>query len=108
MLIVNRNGTFRYKNNYTIGDGLSSVTTSDFNNDTLLDLAATNYVDDRVTVLLGRGNGTFGDGSTVGVGIDPKSLVISDFNNDTTLDLAIIDIYSGATTVALNNCSQAY
>src|SRR5262245_20866029 len=51
--------SFRAPLSFDAGSTLS-VAVGDFNADGILDLAATNYASDTVSVLLGKGDGTFG------------------------------------------------
>ena len=82
------------------------VTMGDFNNDTKLDIASTNYEDSTVSILLGNRNGTFQDQKTVHV--DAICLVYvttGDFNNDNKLDLAVAsaDDYRNSVYILLGN-----
>jgi Calx-beta domain/FG-GAP-like repeat len=66
-----------------------AVATADFNNDSRLDLATTNY-DGTVSVLLGDGQGGFGAASQFTALSIGSSLAVGDFNNDGNLDVATI------------------
>ena len=44
---------------YAVGSSPRSVAVGDFNGDGFPDLAVTNYGDDTVSILLGKGDGTF-------------------------------------------------
>jgi hypothetical protein len=81
------------------------LVSGDFNNDTKLDLAVTNYDDNTVGILLGNGDGSFQSQTTIPVGSDPTSLILGDFNGDTRLDLATVDSLSDELVILLNQCS---
>ncbi len=59
ILLGNGDGTFRPHGYYEIPDGLSDVTTADFNGDGKSDLAVVSLYANSVGVLLGNGDGTF-------------------------------------------------
>ncbi|CAF3084775.1 unnamed protein product [Rotaria sp. Silwood2] len=86
------NWTFVGQTVYSVGHGTSffSVAVSDFNNDTMLDIVVSNYLDDTITILCGYGNGSFDKMLTyfIGYGSRPTSLALGDFNNDNILDIA--------------------
>src|SRR4051812_6802689 len=54
--------------NYTAGTVPYSVISSDFNGDSKIDLAVTNYGGNNISVLLGTGLGTFGTPSYFAIG----------------------------------------
>jgi hypothetical protein len=105
-------GTFATRVNYPAGRSSKSVTTGDFNSDSILDLAVANERSNNVSVLLGRGSGGRGDGTFAakvdyGVGVLPYTVMAGDFNADSILDLAVAN--SGVTcsvSVLLGNGSQ--
>jgi hypothetical protein len=59
ILLGNGDGTFRPHGYYEIPDGLSDVTTADFNGDGKSDLAVVSLYANSAGVLLGNGDGTF-------------------------------------------------
>src|SRR5262249_43775774 len=67
---------------YAAGSHPQAVALGDFNNDTRLDLAVTNNVDNSVSVLLAKPDGTFGPAVNAGTGAGPVSLAVGDFNGD--------------------------
>ena len=93
--------------NYAAGIYPQEVVTADFNNDGILDLAATyagsNMVipdpgTGAVGVRLGNGDGTFGSAINSAIGHSPTSLAVGDFNADGNLDLVTGDYNYGGTT----------
>jgi hypothetical protein len=76
---------------YDVGLDPQAVVTADFNNDSLLDLAVTNYSDNTVSVLLGNADGTFqaaiSSPTNIGLaGLGPRSLAVGDFDTDGNVD----------------------
>ncbi len=74
---------------YPIGFGGKSLVITDFNKDSIQDLAVTNYDDHTISVLLGNENGTFQMQEIYSTGNEtyPWAITTGDFNNDTFLDL---------------------
>ena len=74
---------------YPTGRGPKTLITADFNQDSNPDLAITNFLDDTISILLGRGDGQFivGRVYTTGIGSNPWGLTAADFNNDNLTDL---------------------
>ena len=100
ILLGNGDGTFEEAptgSPIPVGDGPQDIVTGFFNNeDSNLDLALTNFLDDTVTILLGNGDGTFMDnGELPGTVKQPFSLVAGDFDNDSNLDLAVTNFVGG-------------
>jgi hypothetical protein len=73
----------------------NGIAIADFNGDGLLDAAFTDYLKDRVTVLLNGGNFSFSPDSgspySLVSGARPVSIVAGDFDRDGILDLAVAD-----------------
>ncbi|CAF1245561.1 unnamed protein product [Adineta steineri] len=76
---------------YSIGRDPKSFIIRDFNGDSYLDLAVTNYDDHTFSILFGNKNGTFQTQEVypTGNGTYPWGIASADFNNDTFLDIAI-------------------
>jgi len=92
---------------FAAGSAPVSIAVSDFNGDSIPDLAISNSGSNNVTVLLGDGAGGFkaAPGSpyaTGSTGNEPYSIAVGDFNGDGKLDLAIANLASGNVTVLLN------
>ncbi|CAF3872343.1 unnamed protein product [Adineta steineri] len=84
--------TWKYQSEfYSTGLGPTSLITSDFNQDSINDLAVTNSDSDTISVFLGNGNGTFRTSKIYSTGnkSKPHDLKSADFNNDGLLDLVV-------------------
>ena len=79
------------------------VSTADFNNDHLVDIAVVNSWSETLGIFLGYGNGTFSDQITYSTGSSSKpiSLAVGDFNNDNYLDLVVANSNGGTISVFL-------
>ncbi|MCB2156870.1 VCBS repeat-containing protein [bacterium] len=92
------------------GQGPFAVTTADFNEDGILDLAVAHYAADEVIVYLGEeqvglANGTFAAPVAYTAGFGPTNVSHGDFNEDGVLDLAVTNIDSNNVSVLLGNGS---
>jgi phospholipase C len=85
------------------GVGPHGIVTADFNGDSILDLAVTNFSDNTVSVYLGNGSGGFNLLSTTGVGKGPSGIAAGDVNNDGKVDLLIAAGTDNVITVLLGN-----
>ncbi|CAF1558042.1 unnamed protein product [Rotaria magnacalcarata] len=99
------NGSFQELMTYFIGSGSAptSLTSGDFNNDNVIDIAVTNYGDNSVCLLFGYGNGTFGMLTTysTGDGSFPTSIAAGHFNHDSWLDFVVTNVREGGVGVFL-------
>ncbi len=91
LLHGNGDGTFKAPVSLPLpsNPSVKSVALGDFNNDGVMDIAATLYVNRAVAVLLGDGAGSYGQAATFGVGPTPTSLVTVDLNPDGFLDVVV-------------------
>ncbi|CAF2767020.1 unnamed protein product [Rotaria sp. Silwood2] len=104
------NGTFTDQVTYSTGfiSLPCWVAVTDFNNDTILDIAVANYGTHSIGVFLGLSNGNFTNQITFSLGSSrPLSLVIGDFNNDHQSDIAVANAGTSdiAILLGLNNGS---
>ncbi len=81
--------SFNAVQTYAAGSWPWAVASADFNKDGNLDLVATNWVGNTVSVLLGGGTGTFGSKADYPAGNTPRGVAVADLNNDGNLDLAV-------------------
>jgi hypothetical protein len=99
----NGDGTFQGGVAYGTGSSIGSVAVGDFNGDGKLDLAATHWLDNLVSVLLGNGDGTFQVHVEYLTGTYPFGLAVGDFNGDTKLDLAVTNWSGNSVSLLLGN-----
>ena len=85
------------------GDFFSSLAVGDFSQNGQLDVAATEWGLDSVSIFLGNGNGTFTADGTYSVGQGPTSIVAADFTGTGILDLAVANETSGNVAVPMGN-----
>ncbi|MDZ7705367.1 MAG: VCBS repeat-containing protein [Trueperaceae bacterium] len=83
----------------TVGTSPQSITSSDLDRDSNLDLVTANNGSENVSVLIGNGDGTFAAAVNYGTGAGPASVTSGDLNDDGSLDLATAN--SGAASVSV-------
>ncbi len=89
------------------GSGPASVTVGDFNGDGKLDLAATNWLDNTVSVLLRNAANTgFDPKVDIATGSYPNSVSVGDLNGDGKLDLAVANVDGNTVSVLLRNAAN--
>ncbi|CAF1053779.1 unnamed protein product [Adineta steineri] len=104
------NGTDTYSNQMTYFTDLSSQPQSvilvDFNNDTLLDIAVTNYGANSVGVFFGYSNGSFATQMIflTGFGSRPFALVAGDVNKDNLTDIVVTNDGYGNIDILMKTC----
>jgi len=85
-------GTFALGSVFYVGDHPHTVVAADFNEDSHLDLAVSNYYSDDVSILIGTGetgDGAFEEQVVYEVGAFPFDMAVVDLDNDGVLDLAV-------------------
>jgi hypothetical protein len=105
VLLGNGDGTFQPSVSYPIGDSsiYPAIAVGDFNQDGNLDLVATNFGGNTVSVLLGNGDGTFQAPTSYAVGTQPDQIAVGDFNGDGYPDLAVNNYGSNNVSILLND-----
>lgn len=88
---------------YSAGSAPTCVVTGDFNSDENLDLAVTDELSSRVSILFGNGIGEFEFNADYEVGSEPLGLTAADFDNDSILDLAVANSVSDIVSILLGN-----
>lgn len=105
VFLNNGNGTFGLGQSTTLSvNGAAnepiSLTAADFNGDGKSDLAATDFANGNVVILLSLGNGTFQTPVTYAVGTNPTAITALDFNSDGHTDLAVTSTGTDPNTAA--------
>jgi hypothetical protein len=110
ILLGNGDGTFGLATTYPVGTGVTSPRSMaiwDLNGDGKPDLAAPDYFNNVVSILLGNGDGSFGAATSFAVGFGPFSVAVGDLNGDGKPDLAVansdgtVSILLGTSTPSL-------
>jgi hypothetical protein len=100
-------GTYGPPRQFSIGGDFYSdptaVAVGDFNHDGNLDLAVSDYGDNTVSVLFGRGDGTFGPPVRYDVGTGSIDILAVDLNHDGWDDLATANYSSNTVSILLNH-----
>ena len=107
------NGTFALPTMYALNAASTGIVTADFNNDGILDLAATENIAGTIEVRLGNGSGgvgtgSFGPASHFAAGIEPVDFAVDDFNGDGIPDLAVANTTSGGTAILIGIGNGAF
>jgi hypothetical protein len=97
-------GTFQPPQvDYSDSSDIASLISGDFNGDGRLDLAATHYGSDTISVWLGNGDGSFQEPENYPTGKSAQALVAGDFNDDGRVDLAVANSLSNDISLLLGN-----
>lgn len=103
LYIGNGNGTFQNSKLSPTGSASepSGIVVGDFNHDSYLDVATSNYGNSRVSVLLGYGNGSFRTQTSFPTGIECVWMDTADLNGDGHLDFVAINGKNNSVSVLL-------
>ena len=106
------NGTFSAPSFYALGSNVQGITTADFDEDGISDLALAIYNGDNLTILKGQGSGGVGNGSfvthsTYPAGGFPYRPVPADLNQDGKLDIVLANVTQDQVAVFLGTCEAA-
>ncbi|MCU1329149.1 MAG: hypothetical protein JWN34_4519, partial [Bryobacterales bacterium] len=92
-----------------MGGSTRGVTTGDFNEDGIIDIAATCFTctTPTVSVMIGRGDGTFSSRvdytNGLGLGTQLGAILAGDYNNDGHIDLAVANYGASSVSILLGN-----
>jgi FG-GAP-like repeat len=91
-------------------DGLAgrAVASGYFNDDSKLDLAIADRVNNKIQILFGDGSGGFGSPTGYSVGNFPVAISVGDFNNDQHPDLAVVNQSDSNLSILLNDGSGGF
>jgi len=97
-------GTFQISAVYPTRPGTACVIAEDFDEDGICDLAAANYFDDTISILIGDGSGGQGDGTFqpavhYPAGNGPPQLAAGHFDEDGHLDLAVTNYMTDGASI---------
>jgi FG-GAP-like repeat len=96
------NGDFFAPKRIRIVDFLFDIAAGDFNGDSKIDLAFSNFAAGQLSVITNQGNLRFSPPFNLNTGNDPKRIVAADFNGDHKADLAVTNYLSHTISVYLN------
>ncbi|HEX5425285.1 MAG TPA: FG-GAP-like repeat-containing protein, partial [Candidatus Acidoferrales bacterium] len=109
ILMGNGDGTFAAEVDYSVEAGSQPmwITTADFNNDGIPDLATANENNGTISILIGKGDGTFAasvnDAFRPGTTTSIQCVLAADFNGDHNADLAVVDRFNSTVSVLFGN-----
>ena len=100
------NGDFFAPKRIRIVDFLFDIAAGDFNGDSRIDLAFSNFAAGQLSVITNLGNLRFSPPLNLNTGNDPKQIVAADLNGDRKADLAVTNYLSHTISVYLNLTSE--
>lgn len=99
-----KSGRFAKEELYLLPTDATGVATGDFNNDGMIDIAASLASgSNNLFILLGNGDGTFLQPVGYDTGIYPFSIISADFNNDGIPDIATANRMSSSISILLGH-----
>ncbi len=112
ILLGNGGGNFTQSPESVAVNTPTSITSGDFNGDSILDIAVTaasnSSTANVVAVALGIGGGRFGALTNYTVGSDARSVTAADFNGDSRLDLIVANRASNSVSILTNNGNGSF
>lgn len=96
------NGDFFAPKRIRIVDFLFDIAAGDFNGDSRIDLAFSNFAAGQLSVVTNLGNLRFSPPLNMNTGNDPKRIVAADFNSDQKDDLAVTNYLSHTISIYVN------
>lgn len=84
------------------------LTMADLNGDGRLDVAATGFTANRVSVLMGSGTGTLGPKTDYVTGANPYSVAFGDMNLDGSVDMVVANYGSNSVSIFANDGSGSF
>ena len=90
---------------YPVGTGPNGLFAGFVNNDTILDLVATNLAAQNFSVLIGNGDGTFLPAVNYATGVEPTAVCLGDLDRDGDNDCVVACAANNKIFVYLNNGS---
>lgn len=90
---------------YATGNRPNGLNTGLVNNDTILDLVATNLAAQNISVFFGMGDGTFGSAVNYATGVEPYAVRLGDLDGDADNDCVVACAADNNISVYLNNGS---
>ena len=112
ILLGNGGGNFTQLPESVVVSNPTSITSGDFNGDSILDVAVTSSSNfstaNIVSVALGTGGGRFGVPTGYTVGNDARSVTAADFNGDSRLDLIVANRTSNSVSILTNNGNGSF
>jgi flagellin-like hook-associated protein FlgL len=104
------NGSFASPLRYSIAAGARSLTSGDFNNDSIVDIATRNSTTS-ISVLMGIGDGSLGirtDYTVGNTGMTGQGVIAGDLNGDFYDDLVVADQADDTLSIFINNGSGGF
>jgi hypothetical protein len=101
LLQGNGDGTFRAPHQIPVGATAPSIAAGHFHSPNILDLAATDFQNNRVNVILNNGGGNFRAPVSYAVGQDPQSVAVGDFQGNGITDLVVANAGDNTVSVLL-------
>ena len=101
-------GTYAPGSTASTGGGTSGVVLGDVDTDGDLDLVATNYDGNTVSIRLNDGNGAYSGTTNLAAGTNPWGVALLDYDGDTDLDLAVVAQGTAQVRLFANNGSGTF